>query len=308
MNQIHRKRMSRFPSFLALRAFEAAARCGSLTAAGLELNLTPSAISHQVRAVETYFGRKLFSRKGIKVVLKEGGAELADELGAAFRMIEKACGNFAVAPAKEQLAIHCSPSFASKWLGPRLPDFMRNYPDITLRVSSGADPVDMSRNDSLDLVISYSTAISRPGLIVESFGPEDVVAMCTPAFAARCDVRSSEIGGLLIESSLNPVSWNDWFALNGLPRPAAARRPAFDRGALAVSAAAQGLGIALESRCFALDELASGELILWGDGRYDCVVRELHFLTYRETHKDLTPIVAFRAWISLALNNIRTAP
>ena len=293
--------MYRFPSFLALRAFEAAARCGSFTAAGQELNLTPSAISHQVRALETYFGRPLFSRQGIRVVLTEGGARLAEDLSAAFGVINRACNNFTVMSPKEQLAIHCAPSFASKWLGPRLPDFMSAYPDITLRLSSGADPVDLSRNDALDLVISYGSAVSRPGLVVELFGPEDIVALCTPEVAARCDVSSPNVGEWLIDSSVNPVGWNDWFALNGLPRPTTARRPAFDRGALAVSAAAQGLGIALESRCFALDELASGDLIAWGNGRHSCVVREMHFLSYRETQKTLAPIVAFRTWLKEAL-------
>jgi DNA-binding transcriptional LysR family regulator len=298
--------MDRFPSFLALRAFEAAARCGSFTAAGQELNLTPSAISHQVRALETYFGRPLFSRQGIKVVLTEGGARLAEDLNAAFGVINKACSNFTLKPSKEQLAIHCAPSFASKWLGPRLPDFMREYPAITLRLSSGAEPVDLTRNDTLDLVISYGAAVSRPGLVIESFGPEDIVALCTPELAARSDVANPDIGEWLIDSSVNPVGWNDWFALNGLPRPNSARRPAFDRGALAVSAAAQGIGIALESRCFALDELASGELVEWGNGRYHCLVRELHFLSYREAQKNSVPILAFHNWLKDALTGSKT--
>ena len=294
--------MDRFPSFLALRAFEAAARCGGFTAAGQELNLTPSAISHQVRALETYFGRPLFSRQGIRVVLTEGGLHLAEDLASAFGLINTACGNFVATSSREQLAIHCSPSFASKWLGPRLPDFMREYPAIALRVSSGADPVDLKHNDSLDLVISYGAAVSRPGLVVESFGPEDILALCTPEIAARCDVSSPGIGEWLIDSSVNPVGWNDWFALNGLPRPTAARRPTFDRGALAVSAAAQGVGIALESRCFALDELAKGALIEWGKGHYKRVVRELHFLSYREMQRNSAPIVAFRTWLRDALH------
>jgi LysR family glycine cleavage system transcriptional activator len=291
----------RFPSFLALRAFEAAARSGGFTAAGQELNLTPSAISHQIRALEKYFGRQLFSRQGIRVILTADGARLADELSSAFGMIHRACNEFAVVSSKQQLAVHCSPSFASKWLGPRLPDFMRLYPTVILRLSSGADPVDLSRHDELDFVISYGSALSRSGLIVESFGPEDIIALCTPEVALRSTTTNPMISGLLIDSSVNPVSWNDWFTLNGLAKPAIARRPAFDRGALAVSAAAQGLGIALESRCFALEELASGELVEWGGGHYRHVTRDMHFLSYRETQKTSHPIVAFRTWLKEAL-------
>jgi DNA-binding transcriptional LysR family regulator len=292
--------MDRFPSFLALRAFEAAARCGSFTAAGQELNLTPSAISHQVRALEAYFGRPLFSRQGIRVVLTEGGARLAPDITAAFGLINKACRDLAITSSRAPLALHCAPSFASKWLGPRLPDFMRDYPAMTLRLSSGAEPVDLTRNDAIDLVISYGSAVNRPGLVIDSFGPEDIVALCTPELASRFDACSPGIGDWLIDSSVNPVGWNDWFTLNGLPRPGAAQRPAFDRGALAVSAAAQGIGIALESRCFALAELASGELIEWGDGRYKNVVRDMHFLSYRESQRSSAPIVAFRSWLNAA--------
>lgn len=293
--------MHRFPSFLALRAFEAAARAGGFTAAGQELNLTPSAISHQVRALEKHFGRQLFSRKGIKVVLNPDGARLAETLLAAFNMIHQACGEFAEVAPQQQLAVHCAPSFASKWLGPRLPEFMRRHPGITLRLSSGADPVDLLRQDELDLLISYGSALSRPGLVVESFGPEDIIALCTPDVAVRNLATSPGVGALLIDSSVNPVGWNDWFALNELPRPAIARRPGFDRGALAVSAAAQGLGIALESRYFALDELASGELVAWGEGIYKNITREMHFLSYREQQSSAPPIVAFRMWLRDAL-------
>lgn len=293
--------MHRLPSFLALRAFESAARTGGFTAAGHELNLTPSAISHQVRALETHFGRQLFSRQGIKVVLNPDGAKLAEALSSALGIIQHACNEFSKVAPRQQLAVHCAPSFASKWLGPRLAAFMRLHAGIILRLSSGAEPVDLLRHDELDLVISYGSALRRPGLVVESFGFEDIIALCTPDVAARHAPSNPGVGALLIDSSVNPVGWNDWFVLNNLPKPAIARRPGFDRGALAVAAAAQGLGIALESRFFALDELAGGELVAWGEGRYKNVTREMHFLTYREQQTSAAPIVAFRTWLRAAL-------
>lgn len=296
--------MSRFPSFLALRAFEAAARGGSFTGAARELNLTPSAISHQVRALEAYFGQPLFFRHGTKVVLTPDGARLADQFTSAFTIIEDACADFARGSSTERLAVHCSPSFASKWLGPRLPDFMRFYAPVTLRLSSGAEPMDLSRHDDLDIIISYGSALNRPGIIVESLGLEGIVALCTGEMAARYDASSPCIASLLIDSSVNPVRWPDWFAQNSLPVPPSVRRPSFDRGALAVSAAAQGLGIALESRRFALDELANGTLVELGNGRYSAVRREMHFLSYRDTQKSSPPIVAFQSWLKKALVQI----
>jgi len=293
--------MRRLPSFLALRAFEAASRCGSFTAAGQELSLTPSAISHQVRALETFFGRPLFARHGIRVELNPDGARLADRLSAAFGMIEEACADLVrVAPA-ERLAVHCSPSFASKWLGPRLPAFMRLYPSAALRLSSGAGHVDLLRHEELDMLISYGAPPARPGLVIEPLGAEEIVALCSRDMATRFDPVEAGSKGLLIESSVNPVRWSDWFALNGLDRPPATPGPAFDRGALAVSAAAQGVGIALESRRFALDELAAGTLVEYGAGRYHGVRREMHVLCYRDAQRDLPTVVAFREWLKAAL-------
>lgn len=285
------------PTLHALRAFEAAARTGGFTAAGRELNLTPSAISHQIRALETHFGRKLFSRHGIKVVLNTDGARLAEALTAGFGTIHQACVELSSSTQKHRLAVHCAPSFASKWLGPRLPYFMRSHPAITLRLSSGAEPVDLSRQDELDVVISYGSALQRPGLVVETFGPEEIMALCTADLAARITPSYSKLSTLLIVSSVNPVVWNDWFAFNKLPRPAPNRGPAFDRGALAVSAASQGLGIALESRSFALDELERGALVAWGDGRFRNITREMHFFSYREAQRTSPPIIAFRQWL-----------
>jgi DNA-binding transcriptional LysR family regulator len=295
--------MHRSPTFLALRAFEAAARAGGFTAAGQELNLTPSAISHQIRALETHFGRKLFTRRGIKVVLNADGARLAEALTIGFNTIHHACKEFAAGAQQQQLAVHCAPSFASKWLGPRLPAFMRLHPEITLRLTSGAAPVDLLRHEELDLVISYGSARRRPGLVVETFGPEDIIALCTAELAARVAPSTPEINALLIVSSVNPVGWNDWFAVNELPRPDPIRGPAYDRGALAVSAAAQGLGISLESRCFAIDELESGVLVEWGGGRFKNITRDMHFLSYREAQKASPPIMAFRQWLKLGLGS-----
>ena len=120
--------MRRLPSFFSLRAFEAAARLGGFTQAGEALHLTPSAISHQVRALETWFGRALFTRSVRKVTLTADGQRLLEQLSQAFDQIEDACAQLRPPEAGSELAVHCSPSFAAKWLGPRLPQFMAAHP------------------------------------------------------------------------------------------------------------------------------------------------------------------------------------
>jgi DNA-binding transcriptional LysR family regulator len=291
--------MRKLPSFFALRAFESAARLNSFSLASQELHLTPSAISHQVRSLEDYFGRPLFRRSHRRIDLTPDGAHLYASLSAPFDAIEAACAELGRQAQQRSLAVHCAPSFAAKWLGPRLPDFMQRHPSITIRLSSDAEPVDLLRNESLDIAIVYGAARSSAGMIIEPLGEEDIIALCTPAVASAFDPDDPRaIAQLtLIDSSVSPVRWTEWFALNGLAMPAKQARPSFDRGALAVSAARQGLGIALESRRFADEELAKGDLVELGHGRFRSLRRQLHFLCYRASQKRTSRIMAFRAWL-----------
>lgn len=291
--------MRRLPSFSALRAFEAAARLGSFSLACQELHLTPSAVSHQVRSLEGYFGRPLFIRHNRHNELTADGQRLLTSPSPAFDAIEVACSELSPGPRKKSLAIHCSPSFASKWLGPRLPDFMRQHPSTTIRLSSGAEPVELVGSEAIDAAISYGATPERPELVTEPLGLEEVSALCTPAMAAGFDCTDlSRLADLvLIESLISPVRWSDWFVANGLKRPPVRGAPSFDRGALAISAARQGLGVALESRRFAYEELAAGELVPLGGDRYHGVTTDLHYLSYRSGQKSADIIAPFREWL-----------
>lgn len=291
--------MRRLPSFPALRAFEAAARLESFLLAGAELHLTPSAISHQVRSLEEHFGRQLFLRRNREVRLTAEGRRLQERLTAAFDALESACAELSPAPRAQDLALHCVPSFASKYLGPRLPAFLRQHPQISLHLSASADRIDLARQEEFDLAIAYGAAPAGPGVLAEALGTESIVALAAPALAARLDLDDPQAlaGVPLIESIRNPVRWPEWFALNRLPYPAGGARPSFDRGALAVSAAVQGLGLALESTRFAQQELDAGELVRLGGARFQGVQRELHFLCYRAAQRRQAKIAAFRAWL-----------
>ena len=289
------------PSFPALRAFEAAARLGSFVLASEELHLTPSAISHQVRALEGHFGRLLFMRRNRQVELTPEGRALLGRLTPAFDALEAACGEVRRVPTAQALSVHCAPSFASKWLGPRLPLFMRRHPGISIRLSVSADPVDLVRHQEIDLVIAYGPVMPRRGVMVETLGVEQVAALAAPELDRLCSPVDAATQPRLprLESAVSPVRWSDWFSLNGLvlPRAGPAPRPSFDRGALAVSAAVQGLGAVLESTRFAQEEIARGELVMLGGRALRAVPRELHFLCYRASQRDLSRIQAFREWL-----------
>ena len=298
--------MRQIPSLHGLRAFEAAARLGSFLFASEELHLTPSAISHQIRALEKQFGRPLFIRHNRQVELTLEGHRLFTEITGAFDAIEAACAELAPRSSKSQrLSLHCAPSFASKWLSPRLTAFMRGHPAISIRVTASADPVDFARQEEIDLAIAYGKPPAARGVSAEPLGPELIAALAAPHVASKWDLTKPTVPKalVLIESAVSPVRWSRWFALNGLSSPKGAERPSFDRGALSVSAAAQGLGFALESTRFAEDELKSGELVRAGGGRLLDVQCEMHFLCYRTAQRDLKRIVAFRRWLLAAIEN-----
>lgn len=290
--------MRRIPSFPSLRAFEAAARLGSFARASEELCLTPSAVSHQVRALERHLGRALFRRENRQANLTADGERLLAGLSRAFDGIEAACAELMPASGTA-LSVHCTPSFATKWLGPRLPGFVEANPAIAIRLSSGAEPLDLMRHGEVDVLIAYGRPPRGPGLRVEALGPEEIAALCRPELAKEAaDLSAAAIARLTwLESSFSPVRWADWFAHNGLSPPRARGGPAFDRGSLVISAAVQGLGVALETLRFAQREVGAGELVRLGEGRCEGIRQELHFLCWRARDDDVPAIRRFRDWI-----------
>ncbi|MCX5543405.1 LysR substrate-binding domain-containing protein [Paraburkholderia sp. CNPSo 3076] len=289
--------MRKIPNFVLLRAFEAAARLQSFALAARELHLTPSAISHQVKDLEAYFGRPLFIRRNRRIDPTPEALRLLDSLSRVFDVIESACTEVSLAPQAQVLAVYSAPSFAVKWLGPRLADFARHHPNITLRLSTGPEPLDLTRAQEIDVAISYGGALERPGVETVALGVEPLVPMCSPALLASAgSVEALMQEATLIDSPLSRVTWCDWFAANGLPltdRP----RPSFDRAALAISAAADGMGVVLESTRLAERELARGDLVEVGADRFTRFLRETHFVSCRTIDIRQSRLAAFRQWL-----------
>lgn len=296
--------MRLLPTFFALRAFEAAARLDGFTQAGAELHVTPSAISHQVRALEAWFGRPLFVRSVRKVTLNDEGRRLLDSLTPAFDIIEEACRTLRPSGHAHELSVHCAPSFAAKWLSPRLSQFMKAHPKITLRMSSSAEPANLRPGEGVDIDITYGVPPTRAGVVVEPLGSERTVPMCSPHLAAGLEFQhpGDVLRHTLIDSQLNRVQWADWCKLNGLRLPDRAR-PSFDRGSLAIAAAVDGLGIALETTRFAEAEIARGELVVLDAPTFRPIEQQTHFLCYRHSERDHKGIVAFRGWLLAQLGD-----
>lgn len=285
------------PNYVLLRAFEAAARLESFTLAAKELHLTQSAISHQIKELEEYFGKPLFFRKNRKVEPTSEGRRLLESLSRIFDVIEAACNEVTLAPNSQVLALHCSPSFAAKWLSPRLPEFIKANPDITIRMTSGAEPIDLLRNQEIDVAISYQFTPKGPGITSVSLGEEKIIPMCSPDLIdPKVPVKELMSKLTLIESSLNLHTWERWFEINHLKNPSS-RKMSFDRAALSISAAVDGIGAVLESVRFAERELSRGELVEIGQQIFLPTTDRTHFLSYRSNTKNSQKIKLFNEWI-----------
>jgi len=282
--------MRTMPSLSQLRVFEAAARRGSFALAAEELHLTASAISHQVRALESHLGRPLFERRHRGVTLTAEGERLHDSLARAFDAIEAACAEVRL-PAHEQVvAVHCAPSLALKWLGPRLRALAEAHPEVHVRLSTGADVPDLAVVREVDLVLAYADGRARPGVEVTPLGDEEIAPLAAPAllrrFAAAGDPPdpAALVQRLpLIDATLSPLPWSRWFALQGL-------------AAMAIAAAADGLGVALESTRLAARELERGELVVVGAGALRPVRQPVHFL-HRRPGRARPVVQAFADWV-----------
>lgn len=296
-NQATLTTVRKIPNFVLLRAFEAAARLQSFSLAAHELHLSPSAISHQVRELEEGLGRLLFVRSHRRVELTAEGRRLAESLTRVLDALESCCSEVTLAPSGQVLSVYCAPSFAAKWLGPRLPAFTQENPGVTIRLTSGAEPMDLTQAREVDIAITYGHALNRPGVDVIALGKERIAPLGAPTLKDRSKTWQEQMGAVtLIESQLSQVTWRDWFTLNDLVMP---QRPhqSFDRGALAISAAVDGMGVALETTRFAERELSRGELIVMGAGVFRPVEREMHFLSQRANEKHLDKVQCFREWL-----------
>jgi DNA-binding transcriptional LysR family regulator len=289
--------MSQLP-LNALRAFDVAARTGSFRAAAEELGLTPSAVSHAIRGFEELIGTTLFDRDGRKVRLNPAGSELMLRVSRAFDELRHGL-EVAGARSSNLLRIHCAPSMAAQWLMPRLRSLIEKHPDLEVRLAAGTE-YPRFRNDEFDVDICYGPP-RQEGLEVLPLGEEIVRPMCSPALAGAIREPADLLRLPLVESEQKRVRWNAWFAGNGLsaPSPGGYR---FDRSFMAIAAAADGLGVALDSTRLAERELASGKLVAPLAGRARDIGYVGHFLVYPPQAKHRRSVRTFAEWITRELD------
>jgi LysR family transcriptional regulator, glycine cleavage system transcriptional activator len=281
-----------------LRAFESAGRTASFRMAALELHLTPSAVSHSIRKLERTLGVRLFERDGRVMRPTPEGEALMRHVGRAFDELRRGL-EIVSTRGSMMLRLHSAPSFAAQWLSPRLSRFLREFPGVEVRLAAGTEYARFT-NDEFDADIIYGMPRQQEGLVVVPLGEETVTPLCAPDIARQIETPMDLFRCVLIESDNKQIRWSAWFARNGLaaPRPHGTR---FDRSFLAIAAAADGLGVALESTRLAEREIASGRLVRPLAGRAEDVRYVAHHLVFPRTASRRHTLRVFARWLSAEL-------
>lgn len=283
----------------AISYFEAVARLGGVTPAAEELGISPSAVSQQIRGLETALGVRLFKREKRRVFLTIDGERLFQTTHEALEAIRKVRSAIVQRRETYVLSIRVSPSFGAKWLAPRLSSFSRSHPDWKLRVDATPNFSEFT-TEKIDLDLRYGAGIWA-GLHSDCVVRDMVLPMCSPAYLAELQaVHPAPAGQLrqakLIDSVKSYCRWNQWLELNHMPLPSADYSYRFDRSSMSVQMAKDGAGIILESTTLAFDELKSGELVPWSN-QFPVIEFPAYWLVCPPRHLNLRAVREFGAWV-----------
>lgn len=246
----------KLPPLSALRVFEAAGRCGGFTAAAAELGVTPSAVSHGVRTLEDALGLPLFHRDQRGMHLTPAGETLLREASRAFEGLSRCVERLTGPRGGRGLAGSVAPTFATRWLLPRLPALRRRHPWLELAISTEREHVELG-DGRFDFAIRMASAPSGPAEW-HRLAPVGLV----PVAAADCRLTLTEALARLppIHVTGAREDWAAWAALRGLEPPDPARGLRFDTIQMGLDAAAQGLGLALARLPVCGDDIAAGRV------------------------------------------------
>lgn len=246
----------------ALRAFEAAARLGSFKAAARELAVTPTAVSHQIRALEAQTGLALFDRQVRKVSLNDAGAQLYPVLRDGFDAFEATLARLTQQRARTQVSISATNAFTVKWLVPRMSDFRRRHPGIDLQLQASDELVDL-RSSAVDIAIRYGRG-PYPGLAAEPLFTDRFAPVANPRLGVISPDDLDRVPLIRFDWKRphpeNPT-WTRWFMAARRPEPQQAGQLRFSDEGHAIQAAVAGHGIALVSLALIADELQAGHLV-----------------------------------------------
>jgi LysR family glycine cleavage system transcriptional activator len=293
--------MAMLPPLNSLRAFEAVGRYLSFSKAAGELNVTPGAISQQVRGLEDFLEIKLFKRRNRSIVLTDSGQVFLPLLSDGFAGIAAAVDSVRRSQGDEPLTISAAPSFTAKWLIPRLCKFQALHPEIDVRIDASSRLVDFARED-IDVGIRFGTG-EVEGLDSIYLFSYDLIPVCSPdlmhegkAVHDLSDIRHHTLLHSQ-DTDFDPSfpDWAMWLATAGVDDVDASRGMFFSQGEMVIEAAIEGQGIALGASVMVAGAIESGRLVQPFETRLP-VRLSFHLITTRQKWGN-PKISAFRQWI-----------
>jgi LysR family glycine cleavage system transcriptional activator len=285
--------LRRLPNLAALRAFEAAARHQNFSRAADEIHVTHGAISHQVRSLEEELGVSLFARHGKRITITPEGERFAATLRKALTEIAQAAITLQDEAKQQRLTVTALPSFAARWLSPRVGRFIEQHPEFEVMLQSSSHLTDFVR-EPVDVGIRFGRG-TYPGLFVEKVMDDSYYPVVSPRFnngkLPRTPAKLER--GMLLRCEDEP--WTPWFRAAGLDMPEPAGGLVFQDSSMLVRAAAEGHGIALARRAIVATELASGELVRLFDIEVPCPQSYYFVCLPRSLQKP--QVQAFHKWL-----------
>ncbi|MCB6182179.1 LysR family transcriptional regulator [Leeia sp. TBRC 13508] len=284
----------KIPSIESLLAFEAAAKYQSFTRAAEELSLTQSAICKQIASLEQFLEIKLFRRVKRHVELTDAGKSYAAQVQESLESLEQQTLSVMAHEGRGSvIELAAIPTFTTRWLIPRLSAFNQNYPDITLNITTRAEPF-LFTDTPFDAAIHFGSDI-WPGAKAEYLFGEETVPVCHPDLLSGLTEDDAVCTLPLLHQSSRHDAWRKWFSTMGLHRQHSMAGPRFELFSMLVEAAKAKLGMALVPRFLIQEELNSGTLAI------PCnrpLKSELgYYLVYPENKKDYPALQAFSQWL-----------
>lgn len=284
------------PPLRAIQAFEQTARFGNVARAAEVLDLTPSAVSHQLAKLEAMIGRQLFVRAARGVSLTPVGEQYLKDVSGLLHSLAMATERAGSDVSLDCLRLHSAPSFGLLWLMPRLEAFRLSHPDIQINLSCSYESLHFSR-DKIDVDIRHGVP-NWPSYEVRTVRNESFAVLASPNLLARRPVRAAAdlLDRELILSEATLLKWPAWFAQHGLARPQQPYALSFDRSYMTLEAASHGLGFALESSLLAQKYLATGALVEVAPDALTAPVAA-HHLVFPRAHSSFPRVRRFLEWM-----------
>lgn len=285
------------PSLNGLRAFEASARLMSFTQAAAELNVTQTAISHQIRRLEEQLGVKLFIRQNRRLALTKEAESYLPAVRSAFDDLRLATDRLRRSDRDARLTVSTTASLATKWLVSRVASFQDAHPGLEVRITTSPHLVDF-RREEVDVAVRYGRG-HWAGLRAHWLMAERLFPVCAPALldGTRKLRRPEDLAHhILLHTTSSGDDWRLWLTAAGLPQSIAARRGlTFDQGFMAIQAAVEGLGVALGRGHLVEADIAAGRLVAPFD--VELPQDAGYYVVTPEATADAPNIALFRDWL-----------